>query len=751
MYDPDFTTRLLPEITAIPREMRELPRWVCWGSRHADPEYASSRKLDKKPIRPYGSWASSTDPGTWSTYEACAKACIDYPGRHWGIGFVFCADDDIHGIDLDHCRDPETGKIYSWAQRIMACLPTYWEISPSRTGVKGFLRGKPPVTGRSHAYGRDIYGSGFEPMGHVEVYESGRYFTVTGAALTGIRELRECPSGWEDVRRLVWGGDGDRIEAAKEAIALMDDSISEQGGHPKMFAMVCEAVRRIENQADLWDVIYWINENKCSPPWSQKELEHKVADALKQKATPDDFETVKLDDVLDLESPEPKSKAKKKKKGKLRLVNAATLPLEHIEWLWKGRIASVGLTMLDGDPGLGKSTLTADIVARITRSLPMPGETIPRKPMKVLYLTTEDDAKTTLLPRLEAAGADRNMVELIDKGPDNLLQLPSMAEELADVIEEYGFGFTVLDPLAGFLDPDVDLNSEASARGVLGSLCAVLERLRTACLALRHLSKNQNAKGLYRGLGSIAVTAQARSVIGVAPEKEDPKDTRVLFPVKLNIGKAPELLAYRVDDLPEPLWDTAGIRELEVGRICWLGDGEWEPLDDGEGQRGSKRPTPRLDEAIDVLKGELAAGPAFASDVMQDMQGVHGFSQETIKKAKRELGVLRACFGTNDKTLLYLPGQEEQLPSKETIDATLKDKSLEASATDEILAMLEAGPMLKAAVLEGVCRKTGCSASTFHRAFAKAGAQTVVDPQAKKTTACLAKDAPPPPAEGDEV
>jgi hypothetical protein len=143
-------------------ELRELPQWVFWGYRERD------GKRTKPPYDPAtGKDAKCNDPTTWGTFAAACNAMQRYAGV--GVGFMF--QREYFGVDLDKCRDPETGAIAPWAQDIIDELATYTEISPSLTGVHCIGRGKLPPGGRHH--------------GAVEMYDSGRYFTVTGRHVEG--------------------------------------------------------------------------------------------------------------------------------------------------------------------------------------------------------------------------------------------------------------------------------------------------------------------------------------------------------------------------------------------------------------------------------------------------------------------------------------------------------------------------------------------------------------------------------------
>ena len=148
----------------IPDELQEYDQWVCW---RGVPK--NNGKMDKIPVTPgTGINAKSNDPSTWRSYDHA----FDYYSKYQsmaGVGFVFSENDPFAGFDLDDCRTPETGELTDRAKRILKAFDTYSEISPSDTGVKGFCKGHLP-------------GKGAAKWG-IELYDRGRFFTVTGARL----------------------------------------------------------------------------------------------------------------------------------------------------------------------------------------------------------------------------------------------------------------------------------------------------------------------------------------------------------------------------------------------------------------------------------------------------------------------------------------------------------------------------------------------------------------------------------------
>src|SRR5829696_494744 len=172
-------------MVADTQSMRDRRQWLCWRAEERDGE------LTKVPYDPStGEKAKSTNPKTWTGYEEAVRARKEY--GYDGIGFVFTPEDDLCGVDLDKCLNPETGEIELWAWAIIEELNSYTEISPSGTGVHILLRGELPA-GRNR-------------KGRFEAYDRGRYFTITGNQLSGSpQSIEDRQEELRDVVRRVFG------------------------------------------------------------------------------------------------------------------------------------------------------------------------------------------------------------------------------------------------------------------------------------------------------------------------------------------------------------------------------------------------------------------------------------------------------------------------------------------------------------------------------------------------------------------
>lgn len=307
------------------------------------------------------------------------------------------------------------------------------------------------------------------------------------------------------------------------------------------------------------------------------------------------------------------------------LVRLADVQPEAVTWLWPGRIARGKLTLLVGDPGVGKSMLTIDLAARISRGAAFPdGSQAPGG--AVIVLTAEDGVADTVRPRLDAMMGDPTRVFVLtgirtsaDSTPGHF-QLTTDLPHLEHAITEHNAVLVVIDPLSAYLG-EKDSYKDAEVRRVLGPLSMMAERTGVAVVGIMHLNKNEQRKALYRALNSIAFVAAARAVFAVA---EDPDtEGRVLFlPLKMNIASKPPGLAYRLDG-PRIAWDT-------------------EPVtaDAESALRGADLPEERAErvQAVEVLKELLQAGSMKAEAVKKEAS-VAGVSERTLYRAKAALKV----------------------------------------------------------------------------------------------------------------
>ena len=319
---------------------------------------------------------------------------------------------------------------------------------------------------------------------------------------------------------------------------------------------------------------------------------------------------------------------------------------EAVDWLWFGRLGRGKLTLIDGDPGLGKSLLTLDISARLTMGAAWPDGLPCAVSGSVLLMGAEDGLADTVRPRLDAAGADAHRVFALPivgiAGSEHSPSIPDDIPAIEAQLIATGALLLVVDPLMAFLGGDVNSHRDQDVRRALAPLAAMAERLGVAVLVIRHLNKSSGGPAIYRGGGSIGLAGAARVVLAVGADPED-ESRRVLAVVKANLTMAPPSLAYR-------LVDTSG-----AVRIDWLGTSDVTagqllavPVNDEE--------RTVVGDAAEFLRGRLGDSKVDAVAVKTDARKA-GISARTLDRAKARLHVLseRKGFGSDGEWFWSLP------------------------------------------------------------------------------------------------
>lgn len=324
-----------------------------------------------------------------------------------------------------------------------------------------------------------------------------------------------------------------------------------------------------------------------------------------------------------------------------------TVKPERIAWRSRGRVARGKITVLDGDPGYGKSTMLMDWAAKVSRGDPLP-DGDPQPERGVLLICAEDDPADTIRPRLEVAGADLKYITLVTELPitdDNgqvpdpdakrLLSLPLDCDLIEQLIKALDIGLVIIDPLMAFIDPELRANSDQDVRQALTPLAGVLQRTHASAILVRHLNKGASSNSLYRGGGSIGIIGVARFGLLVARARED-KDVRVLASTKTNLGPPPPSLSYRLEE----------VEGQDVARVKWLGVVH-DTADDLLGDTlASDEQRETASAAEDFLTQILARGPASRDSIIADGKR-SGISARSVDRAKQRLGVKHSRLGTN--------------------------------------------------------------------------------------------------------
>ena len=292
--------------------------------------------------------------------------------------------------------------------------------------------------------------------------------------------------------------------------------------------------------------------------------------------------------------------------GKLKLYSGVTETA--VDWLWYPFIPYGKLTLLQGDPGCGKSTLMMNLIAAVSSGSCSPDGKKIKKPLHVIYQCSEDGISDTIKPRLLTAGADCNSVAFLDEETD---WITLNDEKIRRAIADFNAKLLVIDPVQAYLG-ETDIASAAAMRKMLRQLAAWAAMYDCAVVLIGHLNKKQGSKDLYRGLGSIDLVAAARSVLHIERLPED-EDIAVIHHIKSSLTTKSKDVYFTLD----------GNRRVE-----WL-----EQPFEVQPDKSTKQMI-----ASSILKTRLANGPAKATDVLEELKN-EGIGERTIHQVKKQLEI----------------------------------------------------------------------------------------------------------------
>ena len=299
----------------------------------------------------------------------------------------------------------------------------------------------------------------------------------------------------------------------------------------------------------------------------------------------------------------------------LKLINMDTVEVTETDWLWYPYIPYGKITIIQGNPGEGKTTFILAVVSEITigGELPIDKELVSAM---VIYQTAEDGLGDTIKPRLVATGADCTKVVVIDESEKELTLTDKRIEQ---AIIETKAKLLIIDPLQAFLGSRVDMHRANEIRPIFKELAGVAERTGCAIVLIGHMNKNSGGKSLHRGLGSIDITAAARSVLVIGRINDDP-NIRIMAQVKNNLAPEGCSIAFELDE--------------ETG-FQWLGEYDIDVDHLLSNDISTGKVVKRAERLIEEL---LADGPLSSSEVYERAKG-ENISKNTIKKAKKLLKV----------------------------------------------------------------------------------------------------------------
>lgn len=650
----EFFNRFDPaDADNIPEQLRRQNQWVVWREAPALSAKAKPRKVPVNAATLAN--ADHTDPANWCSFRKAVEVFRKHP-KLAGIGFSFSPDDPYCGIDLDNCRDKQTGGLEPYAEELVRLAGSYAEISPSETGVKIYLIAK--LGDRKNH---------FEFSGHeIEAYDQGRFFVITGKRLPEApAALREAQSTLDELHppgapRAQQPPEWDVSKRPKDAAtatvdALTDEelirriSASNQGakfkalmaddktGYPGYFAAsgaLCTIlaawtrlnparIDRIYRTSAMYEQSWW--EERCYRG-RRSRAEVTVSESCALAAAGKwlyDAETLETTLVTE------------------RFSDIVAKP---IVWLWPERVPAKKLTIFSGNPDEGKTTALCDTVSRYTTGRDWPdGAKNDLPPGDVLILNAEDDPADTLKPRLMAAGADLSRVHYlrcvrVSKGAkkeERMLALDTDLTHLEQMLKANpSIKLVGIDPITGYLGR-ADMNKEQELRRVLMPITELAERSGITFVALGHFNKRSDVRAIHRIGGAVAMSGVARSVLLFMrdPKAVEPNKYLMLLG-KGNLTRKRTGLKYGFAEktvaLPNGSTTTAPVIE-------WCGDA----TDDAETvlEVAANSKGKAAARAGEFLHQHLAGKGEITADWIEAEAAKHHVSRNALFDAKKEHGI----------------------------------------------------------------------------------------------------------------
>lgn len=328
-------------------------------------------------------------------------------------------------------------------------------------------------------------------------------------------------------------------------------------------------------------------------------------------------------------------------KTALKLIHMEDVQTREVNWLWYPYIPYGKITVIEGDPGEGKTTLALTLAALLSRGQPLPcDEDIPYEPISIIYQTAEDGIDDTIKPRLEKANADCSKIRVIDETEKEL----SMTDErLEQAIAEIKAKLVILDPIQAYIGSDVDMHRANEIRPVLKRLGIIAEKYGCAIVLIGHMNKASGSKSTYRGLGSIDIQATARSVLLVARIPDKP-NIRIMAQDKSSLAAAGDSIGFEISE--DRGFECIGPYDITVDELLA-----------GKEGRGRKK----LDVAIAFIKEYFGAESEVSSNDIEEEAARKGIKRNTLLSAKKKMGITAGNRKTTDGTMYWtwiLPKKE---------------------------------------------------------------------------------------------
>ena len=288
-----------------------------------------------------------------------------------------------------------------------------------------------------------------------------------------------------------------------------------------------------------------------------------------------------------------------------------------VQWLWYPFIPFGKVTLIQGNPGKGKTWLAMAIAAYCTNGKELPNA-LPIEPFNVLYQTAEDGIADTIKPRLAKCGADMTRVRFINEEEK---QLSMTDDRIEKAIRQNNVRLMIMDPIQAYLGANVDMNRANEIRPLFRHLSTIAERTGCAIVLIGHLNKSSGSQSDYRSLGSIDIAAAVRSILFVEKvEKEKEQDIRVVYQQKDSLAKKENPVAFSLGE--------EGLK--------WLGEYDISIEDLLMGKAGTKKET-KLEKAQKLILELLNKRKVMCLEELEAELLAYGISSRTGRDARKQL------------------------------------------------------------------------------------------------------------------
>lgn len=305
-----------------------------------------------------------------------------------------------------------------------------------------------------------------------------------------------------------------------------------------------------------------------------------------------------------------------KTRTELQMIKMSEIQSQEVAWLWYPFIPYGKLTIVQGDPGDGKTTLVLNIAAKLSRGEGIDSEMKLTEPLTVIYQSAEDGLADTVKPRLEVAGADCENISVID---ESIKSLSMIDERLEEAVIRTKAKLLILDPIQAYLGGGMDMNRANEARDMTKKLAALAEKYQCAIVLVGHMNKAAGNKAAYRGMGFIDLFAVARSVLLVG-RVEGEANIRAVVQIKNNLAAFGHPKAF----------------ELSEDGFHWLGDYE---ITADEVLGGIAPKSNKLEQAKRLLRELAETKNAIQSNEIFKLAEEQSISRRTLENAKKEMGI----------------------------------------------------------------------------------------------------------------